>query len=234
MVSSNKISRRSFLSATLAAPVVAAVASSCAQVRTPQAGTRFSGQALEAIDHLIIGTGYGGAVAAYRLTGAGHRVTMLEMGKRWDTPGSDGKIHTQIMKPDWRSMWYRNRTELPMNTFLGLSVEQWTRRGPGALDRRQLGDMDVYLGRGVGGGSLVNAGMAPRPRRDMVARQLPAVDVEQFFTTYLLLAPRRAGTGDFEHRSGLSGKLALVSVRPHRAARRPAGGIQGRRYPQQL
>lgn len=197
-MSNKNISRRSFLSAALAAPVVAAVASSCAQVRTPQAGTRLSGQALEAVDHLIIGTGYGGAVAAYRLASVGQRVTMLEMGKRWDTPGSDGKIFTPIMKPDSRSMWYRNRTELPMNTFLGLSVEQWTRRGPGALDRRQLGDMDVYLGRGVGGGSLVNAGMAPRPRRDMVAKQLPAVDVEEFFATYLPRAERELGISSID------------------------------------
>src|SRR5690349_556443 len=41
---------------------------------------------------LIIGTGYGGSVAALRLAQAGVDVHMVEMGMAWDTPGSDGKI----------------------------------------------------------------------------------------------------------------------------------------------
>ena len=34
----------------------------------------------ETVDNLIIGSGYGGAVAALRLTEAGHKVLMIEMG----------------------------------------------------------------------------------------------------------------------------------------------------------
>lgn len=34
----------------------------------------------EEVDNLIIGSGFGGSVAAYRLTQAGHEVTMLERG----------------------------------------------------------------------------------------------------------------------------------------------------------
>ena len=44
---------------------------------------------------LVIGTGYGGSVAALRLAQAGINVHMVEMGQDWATvaPGSDGKIH---------------------------------------------------------------------------------------------------------------------------------------------
>src|SRR5262245_26757798 len=50
-------------------------------------------------DHLpilIIGSGYGGAVAALRLTQAGHHVHIVEMGRAWDTPGGDGKIFSEM------------------------------------------------------------------------------------------------------------------------------------------
>src|SRR5262245_13548004 len=54
---------------------------------------------------LVIGTGYGGSVAALRLAQAGIDVQMVEMGMAWDTPGSDGKIFCNTTSPDERSYW---------------------------------------------------------------------------------------------------------------------------------
>src|SRR5688572_12826746 len=51
---------------------------------------------------LIVGTGYGGSVAALRLTQAGVDVHMVEMGMAWDTPGTDGKIFANTTTPDYR------------------------------------------------------------------------------------------------------------------------------------
>src|SRR4051812_38408338 len=56
---------------------------------------------------LVIGTGYGGSVAALRLAQAGVDVHMVEMGMAWDTPGSDGKIFANTRSPDYRSFWLR-------------------------------------------------------------------------------------------------------------------------------
>lgn len=155
---------------------------------------------IEHVDHLVIGSGYGGSVAAHRLTQAGKRVLMLEMGQRWNKPGADGKIFTTVTKPDWRSMWYRDKLAMPLDRFLGLDVvNQKIGRGPGVLDRRSMGFMDVYLGRGVGGGSLANGTMAPRPPRSVIARELAMVDLASFYNTYL---PRA------EH------KLRVSSIRP--------------------
>lgn len=145
-------------------------------------------------DNLVIGTGYGGAVAAYRLAAHGRTVRMLEMGKRWSTAGTDGKIFNRMISgADERSTWFRDRTVLPLTHFVGIDINRNIPRGPGVLDRREFGGMGVYLGRGVGGGSLVNGGMAPRPRRDVLARELPALDLDSFFWNYLPRAELRLG-----------------------------------------
>ena len=53
-------------------------------------------------DYIVIGSGFGGSVAAHRLTEKGYRVGVMEMGKRWraeDFPKSNWKI--------WRWIWRR-------------------------------------------------------------------------------------------------------------------------------
>lgn len=59
-------------------------------------------QSGDRVPFLIIGTGYGGAVAALRLTQAGHHVHMLEMGKAWDTvaTGPAQSEHDHPTEPD--------------------------------------------------------------------------------------------------------------------------------------
>ncbi len=87
------VSRRRFITGTgsllgsaaltgQVAPAHAAAAASEAAVIEPGAH----------VPALVIGTGYGGSVAALRLAQAGVDVHMVEMGMAWDTPGSDGRI----------------------------------------------------------------------------------------------------------------------------------------------
>jgi len=138
---------------------------------------------------LVIGTGYGAAVSALRLAEAGIPVTMLEMGRLWTDPGEDGNVFCTITAPDKRSMWFRDRTEAPLSTFLWLDVvNRDIERYPGVLDRVDHGDMSVYVGRGVGGGSLVNGGMAVVPRREYFRQILPGVDADAMYDRYYPLA----------------------------------------------
>ncbi|HEX2144314.1 MAG TPA: GMC oxidoreductase [Glycomyces sp.] len=138
---------------------------------------------------LVIGTGYGAAVSALRLAEAGVPVTMLEMGRLWSEPAEDGKVFCTITAPDERSMWFKTRTEAPLATFLWLDVvNRDIDPYPGVLDRIDHGDMAVYLGRGVGGGSLVNGGMAVVPRRDYFGEILPGVDADAMYDKYFPLA----------------------------------------------
>ncbi|MFJ1866879.1 GMC oxidoreductase [Streptomyces sp. NPDC088097] len=134
---------------------------------------------------IVVGSGYGSAVAALRLGQAGVRTVVLEMGRLWDTPGSDGKVFPSTSAPDQRSMWFRNRTEAPLAQFLWLDVvNRDISPYPGVLDRVNYGDMSVYVGRGVGGGSLVNGGMAPTPRRSYFSEVLPQVDAAEMYETF--------------------------------------------------
>jgi cholesterol oxidase len=151
---------------------------------------------------VVIGTGYGSAVTALRLGEAGISTTMLEMGQLWNKPGKDGKVFCSTLTPDARSMWFNRRTKAPLDTFLWLDVVNRDIGTPyaGVLDRVDFPNMGVYVGRGVGGGSLVNGGMAPTPRRSYFEQMLPQVDAQQMYQRYFPLANRMLGVNTIDPR----------------------------------
>ncbi|MBW4720596.1 GMC oxidoreductase [Saccharothrix obliqua] len=173
----NDLSRRGFLGAA-----------------TLAAGALFTGRATAASDHvpaIVVGSGYGASVAALRLGEAGVRTLVLEMGQRWQRPGPDGRVFCGMLDPDHRSMWFKDRTEAPVNGVLYLDLaNRPIRRHAGVLDRVNFSNMGVYVGRGVGGGSLVNGGMAVVPDRDYFAHRFPSVDADEMYATYFPLANR--------------------------------------------
>ena len=94
-------------------------------------------------DYIIIGSGFGGSVAALRLSEKGYRVLVIEKGK-WLT-GND------FPKTNWnlkRWLW------LPALRFFGLFKITFFRH------------ITVLSGAGVGGGSLVYANTLPVPKPD--------------------------------------------------------------------
>ncbi|MHB9848418.1 GMC oxidoreductase [Streptomyces krungchingensis] len=144
---------------------------------------------------LVIGTGYGGSVTALRLAQAGVDVQMVEMGMAWDTPGSDGKIFANTTSPDYRSFWLRTRTKQPISNFLGFPIDKNVPRYTGILDAEEMGGIIVYQGRGVGGGSLVNGGMAVTPKRENFGAVLPSVNADEMYATYYPRANSGLGVG---------------------------------------
>ncbi|WP_455577838.1 GMC oxidoreductase [Amycolatopsis keratiniphila] len=136
------------------------------------------------IPALVIGSGYGGCVAALRLAEAGVDVHLVELGMAWDTPGTDGKIFANTTKPDYRSFWLRTRTKQPLSNFLGFPLDKDVPRHTGILDAEEFGGITVYQGRGVGGGSLVNGGMAVTPKRENFGSVLPTVDADEMYGVY--------------------------------------------------
>ncbi|GAA1550987.1 GMC oxidoreductase [Kribbella hippodromi] len=151
---------------------------------------------------LVVGTGYGSAVTALRLGEAGIRTTMIELGQQWTTAGPDGKVFCSTLNPDRRSMWFHRRTEAPLDTFLWLDVVNRDIGTPyaGVLDRIDYPNMGVYVGRGVGGGSLVNGGMAPTPQRAYFEKVLPQVDAAAMYARYFPLARRMLGVNTIDPR----------------------------------
>ncbi|WP_433348944.1 GMC oxidoreductase [Microtetraspora malaysiensis] len=147
------------------------------------------------VSALVIGTGYGGSVAALRLAQAGVDVHMVEMGMAWDTPGSDGKIFCNTLSPDYRSYWLRSRTKAPLNYFLGFPIDRDISCYTGILDAEEFSGITVYQGRGVGGGSLVNGGMAVTPKRENFGTILPTVNPDEMYDIYYPRANAGLGVG---------------------------------------
>jgi cholesterol oxidase len=94
-------------------------------------------------DVIVIGSGFGGSVSALRLAEKGHRVLVIEKGKRWgvgDFPESNWDLK--------RWMWM---PQVGLRGFFQMSF---------------LKHVTVLHGVGVGGGSLVYANTLPVPKDD--------------------------------------------------------------------
>ncbi|SDX73687.1 cholesterol oxidase [Amycolatopsis xylanica] len=174
----NSLTRRRFLG-------TAALGTAAAFGLTTISARRAGAALPDFVPAVVIGTGYGAAATALRLGEAGVSTLMLEMGRLWNEPAADGKVFSGMLAPDRRSMWFKERTEAPLASFLWLDIaNRDIPRYAGVLDRVHFGDMSVYLGRGVGGGSLVNGAMAVTPRRDYFEEILPAVDADEMYGKY--------------------------------------------------
>ncbi|MFF0428727.1 GMC oxidoreductase [Streptomyces sp. NPDC004520] len=183
---SHGVSRRRFLSGTgsvLGAAALAGTITAPARAEVPGLNCTPIPDGAQ-VRALVIGTGYGGSVAALRLARAGVDVHMIEMGMAWDTPGPDGKIFANTTRPDYRSFWLRTRTKQPISQFLGYPLDKDVPVHTGILDAEDFAGITVYQGRGVGGGSLVNGGMAVTPLRERFPAILPTVDPAEMYSTY--------------------------------------------------
>lgn len=99
----------------------------------------------QSYDAIIVGSGYGGGVAASHLARAGKRVAVLERGREVIT----GEFPDRF--PDLK------------NQLRIVHASGSTGPATALFDVRLGADMHVIVGCGVGGGSLVNGGVAFRP-----------------------------------------------------------------------
>lgn len=151
----------------------------------------------DTVPALVIGSGYGGAVAALRLTQAGIHTHMIEMGQQWQ-PGADGTTFSPMLKPDKRSFWFRDKTSLPLSNFLGIPLNNSIARYAGILDAEEFAGIRVYQGRGVGGGSLVNGGMAVTPRQSYFEEVMPSVNAAEMYSKYFPRANAALGVNTID------------------------------------
>lgn len=117
---------------------------------------------------MVIGTGFGGAVAALRLGQAGFHTVVLERGRRWDVDPA-GETFCTINSPDRRAAWFANRPPIGLDRRLR-RIGRWA----GILDRQRGCGIDAVTGVGVGGSSLVFSAFLVQPRRSDFERVFPA------------------------------------------------------------
>src|SRR4029453_13321801 len=98
-----------------------------------------------AYDVVVVGSGYGGGVAASRLARAGQSVCVIEKGKEFLPGGFPSRL------PELRRELQINGGKMRSGSHTGL------------FDFRLGADIHVLVGCGLGGGSLINAGVALRP-----------------------------------------------------------------------
>ncbi|MGA8435956.1 MAG: GMC family oxidoreductase [Methyloceanibacter sp.] len=103
------------------------------------------GEIRPAYDVVVVGSGYGGGVAASRLSRAGLRVCVIERGREFLT----GEFPARL--PELRR-------ELQI-----VGGKMRSGRRTGLFDFRLGADIHVLIGCGLGGGSLINAAVGLRP-----------------------------------------------------------------------
>ncbi len=101
-------------------------------------------------DAIVVGSGFGGGIAACRLAEAGRRVVVLERGRRW---GKDDFPEKPEQTPD--ALWHP------------------TLNPRGLFDLRLMKDLSVLTAAGVGGGSLVYANVQLRAPAEVFMRGWP-------------------------------------------------------------
>src|SRR5258706_6809971 len=144
-------------------------------------------------DAVVIGSGFGGAVSALRLTEGGYRVMVLERGRRWQR-----KDYPSISQQDW--LWDEGD---PAQTN-------------GWFDIRLLGNISTVSAAGVGGGSLHFANVVIDAQPDLFNVGWPHEINSQVLAPYYqkvseVLHPRKIPANQFSNRTKLLKEAANLA-----------------------
>ncbi|CAM5507276.1 GMC oxidoreductase [Streptomyces pilosus] len=113
-------------------------------------------------DVVIVGSGYGGSIAALGLAEAGIDAVVLERGRRWPVTDAGDTFATQTA-PDGRAAWLSETSPLT-----DAKLDVYT----GVLEFVEGSGMNVLAGTGVGGASLASNGTMCEPSAALFRRTL--------------------------------------------------------------
>ncbi len=125
--------------------------------------------------NLIIGSGFGGSVTAYRLSQAGHKNMLIERGRSWSA--HDFCSFTSI---DHRSTWLKKEAFIPL-----INIKIPVKKYLGVMEYHNFPNMNFFNAAGVGGGSLVFGASYVRPNKAVFERVFPSeINFDEMDTQY--------------------------------------------------
>ncbi|MEE4023027.1 GMC oxidoreductase [Gordonia sp. PKS22-38] len=142
------------------------------------------GSAAPSASAIVVGSGFGGAVAALRLGQAGIRTIVFERGRRWPIR-PDGNTFATFTSPDKRAAWFSPTAGI--SGIIQVPVEPY----PGVLEKVQGNGLEAVYGAGVGGGSLVFGAFSAQPDKADFDLVFPAgTNYDELAATYFPRARR--------------------------------------------
>ena len=129
---------------------------------------------------IIVGSGFGGSIAAKRLTAAGHEVTLLERGKEWKTDGIT-KVFSDAFGTTNKAAWL----SLDCPISFGLPI-RYTKKFIGLLEKVQGQNIAAIVPACLGGGSVSFGGIWAKPNQLAFSQIFPAsISYSELESTYI-------------------------------------------------
>jgi cholesterol oxidase len=126
---------------------------------------------------LIVGSGFGGSVAALRLAEAGIPSLVLERGRRWEITDA-GDTFCSLRRPDQRAAWMSDRTHVGL-------IRGGLTPYAGLIERVDANALAIMTAAAVGGGSLVYGGILMRVPRAIFHHAMPEwISYDEMETTW--------------------------------------------------
>lgn len=169
----------------------------------------------EFVDAIVIGSGYGGSVAALRLAEAGIDTLILEKGRRWTITDAQNTFCT-FREPDRRAGWLRSNSPVaglglgevndnlvidpPYVGVFEVLDDNNAFASPDNdprvnLERINIRGISVLNGVGVGGGSLMNNGVFYQPNQDNFESIFPSgISYQEMNEVYYPRVRNKVGT----------------------------------------
>jgi len=136
---------------------------------------------MEHVSALVIGSGFGGAVAALRLGQAGIETVVIERGRSWEiTDPSINGTFTTFEQLDGRAEWLNDTGLSKSPAYEGKPITKYT----GIMECVEHGEFTFLVGAGVGGGSHCYGGILIEPPQELWDQQIPMIPYKEMEEIY--------------------------------------------------